>query len=144
MLRSEIPQEPDKLGGHQKLLPESMDGGWLTARAEGPSTGGGEVIHCTCGSGHLRADSECTSDRSSSRRNLDLDRLGDSSGLQRPRVECEDVALAWELEEAHAKRFRFGQSPSIVPVIVINAVGSDNGASAVGSALAVHEHRTGG
>ncbi len=69
---------------------------------------------------------------------LSLDGLGSVSRCNRPPLEREDIALARELKKAHATRHRFFESPKIIPMIMIYTVGGDNGAGAVGSALAVH------
>src|SRR5438477_5926401 len=81
--------------------------------------------------------------RSGSDQSPSLDGLSGILRSNRQRLEPEDVPLAWNLKEAHAMRHRFFKSVKIVPVVVIYAVGSDDGAGAVRAALAVHEDGTG-
>ena len=71
-------------------------------------------------------------------------RGGLGSLRDRERPEASDEILAWKLEKRHVVSFGVLKSTLIVPVMVIDVIGGDDGAGTIGPAQTVHEDGTAG
>src|SRR5579864_7849250 len=86
-----------------------------------------EAIQPSCSRFDCRSDLLGSCQRGGGCCRLWIDRLGGRLRFNSPRLEIADKILPWELEKAHAVRHRFLQSASVVPPVMLDAIGSDHG-----------------